>query len=361
MTLAYAKTRARWEPLYEMTQVKGDGETLATLSPDDLFADYETWLSPDFSMEGLDKTIQQSSLFESSFEVSQLEGEYARSGLKRGLELDEQLGANPFKFGMIGSSDIHTSMTTVEENNFFSKMPFQEPSADRADRPSGLFATKDYTASGLAAVWAQENTRASIFDAMQRRETYATTGSRIMLRFFGGWNFEEDDYARPDYAAVGYRKGVPMGGDMTQAPEGKAPRFMVVASKDPEGANLERVQIVKGWIGADGAAHEKVWDVKLTDGRKPDRKGKMRPPIKSTVDIDAATYTNTVGQAQIASVWEDPAFDPDQRAFYYVRVLEIPTPRWTTYDAAFYGSKRPEDIPAEQQERAYSSPIWYTP
>ncbi len=360
LTAAYAKTRARWEPIYEVTQVKGDGETHAALSPDDLFADYETWASFT-SQDNSESSFGNEIIRDTNESVEKLTGEYARSALKLGLKIEEEVGANPYKFGLIGSSDVHTSMSTIEENNFFSKMPFEEPSADRADKDSGLFATKDYAAAGLAAVWAHENTRESLFDAMQRRETYATTGPRIALRFFGGWDFDDLDHAKPNYVDIGYSHGVPMGGDLAVAPEGKAPRFLIVAAKDPGGANLERLQIVKGWVDTNGDTQEKVWDVALSDQRKPKKNGKMTPPIKSTVDLDSATYTNTVGEEQLATVWEDPSFNPGERAFYYARVLEIPTPRWTTYDAAFFERERPDGVAAEQQERAYSSPIWYTP
>jgi len=346
-TAEYAANRARWEPLYEMTQMKGDAETHPILSPEDLFADYESW--DEFNLASVPQPQT----------VDRLAGEYARSALRKGLLRESQLGVNPFKFGMIGSTDSHTSLSTVDENNFFSKEPHVEPSPERASNDESIFLGSTYAASGRAAVWAQENTRESIFDAMQRRETYATTGPRIVLRFFGGWNFDQLDADRPDYAAIGYDKGVPMGADLTAAPAGKSPRFLIVAAKDPLGANLERVQVVKGWLDSEGETREQVWDVVLSDKRKPGKM--MAPPIASTVDIKTATYTNTVGEAEMATVWEDPEFDPQQRAFYYVRVLEIPTPRWTTYDAAFYGTALPEDVPAIQQERAYSSPIWYTP
>lgn len=351
-TEEYATLRARWEPLLEVTQSKGDSETHPLLSPADKFADYERWDKKNF--------------YGTPHENWMFPYEYARSALKLGLGEEARIGVNPFKFGMIGSSDIHTSISAVAESYFWGPLWSHLPGPERIKSSASKGAEEKFilnriynTASGRAAVWAEENTRESLFDAMQRRETYATTGSRIILRFFGGWDFDKLDANRPDYAAIGYRKGVPMGGDLTRAPKGKVPRFLIVAAKDPMGANLERLQVVKGWLDVHGEAHEKVWDAVLSDKRKPGNG--MAPPIKSTVNLKTANYTNTVGEAELASVWEDPAFDPRQRAFYYVRALEIPTPRWTTYDAAFFGNDLPKDLPAIQQERAYSSPIWYTP
>lgn len=349
LSQGYAKSRSRWEPLYEVTQVKGDGEAHPILSPEDLFADYENW---DTVVPTLGVKV------EARKSRAMLAGEYARSGLLKGLVFEQRLGVNPFRFGMIGSSDIHTSLATLEEDNFFSKMPFEDPGPDRLKRKRDLFETRNYAASGLAAVWAHENTRESIFDAMRRREVYATTGPRITLRFFGGWDFDLFDHFRPDFVALGYNRGVPMGQELGPAPPDRAPRFLIVAARDPGGANLERIQLVKGWV-EDNRLREKVWDVVLSDGRQP--KDSMSPPIPSTVDRASATYTNTVGEVQMSTVWEDPDFDLAQRAFYYVRVLEIPTPRWTTYDAAFYGKPLPDGVPAVHQERAYSSAIWYSP
>ena len=347
LSKSYAETRMRWEPIYEVTQIKGDGESHPYLSPEDDFADFENWDEGNFGNPVLKK------------EKWMLQHEYARGALKLGLKQEARLGVNPFKFGMIGSSDAHTSLAAVEENNFFGKYPTDEPNSKRSHLLIPLDVTK-YGASGYAAVWATENTREAIFDAMQRKETYATTGSRIMVRFFGGWDFARDDHQRPDFVAHGYLKGVPMGGDLISAPKNQSPRFLIVASKDPLGANLDRIQVIKGWLDADGAVQEKIYNVGLSDGRKVNRKGQVQA-LKSTVDIETATYKNSIGAIQLATVWEDPDFNPEQRAFYYVRVLEIPTPRWTTYDAAFFGIKPPESIPAVIQERAYTSPIWYTP
>ncbi len=358
---AYAENRMKWEPIYEVTQIKGDGETHPMLSPTDEFADYGTWDRGSFA---------------SAKEPGMIEKEYAREAYKRGLKYEEQLGANPFKFGMVGSTDTHTSLATTEENNYFGKASLGEPSAEvfpgRFDEkitgyipdPQG----RDYAmyhfqslSSGLAAVWATENTRKSIFDAMQRKEVYASTGSRITVRVYGGWEFEEDDVVKPDFAETGYRGGVPMGGDLTNGPSGLAPKFMIRALRDPDGANLDRIQIIKGWMAPRGELQERVYDVAVSDGRKIGKDGRCQTPVGSTVDVPDASYTNKIGDPLLLGFWEDPDFDADERAFYYVRVLEIPTPRWTTYDAKFFGVDLPEGVPASQQDRAYTSPIWYTP
>ncbi len=349
LTPDYARERARWEPLVEVTQIKGDGEAHPFLSPDDPFADFETWDQGNFGMNIVPK------------ENRMLEHEYARGALKLGLELERQLGRNPFKFGMLGSSDTHTSLAAVEEDNFIGKFSTDEPARGRMTRAMKSVPSSVYAASGYMGVWARENTRESLFDAMERREVYATTGPRIRVRFFGGWNFESSDHLRPDYAAIGYRSGVPMGGDLPPGGKGAAPRFLIVAGKDPRGANLERVQLVKGWLGKDGSAREKVYDVALSGGRKPAPGGAIVPALASTVKVADATYLNSVGEPQLGAVWQDPDFDPASSAFYYVRVLEIATPRWTTYDAARYGEDLPDNVPAEIRERAYTSPIWYSP
>ena len=355
LSQAYAKMRSRWEPLYEVTQMKGDGEAHPYLSPDDEFADYETW-----DKGNLDGT--------SAKKESMLVYEYGRSALKLGLKHEANLGANPFKFGFIGSTDAHTALATAEEDNQWGKLTNKEPSNHRAELPLIPSKTPELTtwgfeqaASGYAAVWAKENTREALFEAMQRRETYATTGPRMRVRFFGGWDYESDDVHRPNFADIGYAKGVPMGGDLTAGPRGKAPSFIVQAAKDPDGANLDRVQIIKGWLDEDGATQEKVYEVAWAGNRRKNRRtGKIRA-IGSTVDVDNATYTNTIGAVDLATVWSDPDFDAAQRAFYYVRVIEIPTPRWTAYDKKFFGNEMPEKTEMVTQERAYTSPIWYTP
>jgi hypothetical protein len=352
----YAQTRAKWERLYEVTQTKGTGEAHPFLSPNDEFANFEIW-----DKGNLDGSVAKTK--------DMLEFEYARSGLKNGLKLEAQLGVNPYKFGMIGSSDAHTGLAAMEEDNFFGKTAPQEPSPERMtkaffDNPKTGVKIMDWevSASGYAAVWATENTREAIFDAMKRRETYATTGPRMLVRFFGGFDFEAKDANNRMPAQIGYAKGVPMGGELAAAPEGKAPTFLVAALKDPIGANLDRIQIVKGWLDAKGEVQETVHDVAWGDAarRKPDAKGKL-PPVGNTVDVENATWTNTIGAPELIAVWKDPAFDRSQHAFYYARVIEIPTPRWTAYDAKRFGVKPLPGTTMTLQERAYTSPIWYTP
>jgi hypothetical protein len=352
----YARLRQTWEPLYEVTQVKGDSEAHPYLSPDDAFADYETW---DFG--NLDMSEAKT--------PEMLAGEYARSGLLRGLLLEEQLGVNPFKFGLVGATDTHTGLATFDEDNFFGKFVSYEPNPNRSTHLSqsnpelGLdrFGWQD-AASGITAVWAEENTREAIYDAMARREVYATTGPRIRVRLFGGWDFADDAHLSRDLAEVGYLGGVPMGADLRARPEGaEAPRFIVYAMRDPDGANLDRVQVIKGWVDAEGQTQEQVYDVAWSDGRVPDAAG-LLPDVGSTVDLSSVpTFTNAIGATELGTVWEDPDFDPSRPAFYYVRVIEIPTPRWTAYDAARFGLTLPPEIPLVTQERAYTSPIWYTP
>jgi hypothetical protein len=351
---AYAEGRARWEPLYEATQEKGDSETHPFLSPNDEFADYETWDWGNLTMN-VAKTPDM------------LGFEYVRSALKNGLSLETELGTNPYKFGMVGSSDAHTGLAAMEEENYFGKMSSMEPDPERTSRTffKGKIANVmewEVAASGYAAVWATENTREAIFDAMERRETYATTGSRMIVRLFGGWDFAPEDAHNRLPADIGYAKGVPMGGDLGAAPGGKAPSFLVAALKDPIGANLDRIQIVKGWVGANGETQEKVYDVAWGDAdkRQPGADGKL-PAVGNTVDVAEATWTNTIGDPELITVWTDPDFDPKLGAFYYARVIEIPTPRWTAYDAKRFGLKLPPEVPMVTQERAYTSPIWYTP
>lgn len=354
----YAARRAKWEPVYEITQIKGDGEAHPMLSPEDEFADYGTWDKGSFGPEP--KTPDM------------LPREYARTAWQRGMAYQEKLGTNPFKFGVVGSTDSHTALSTAQENNFFGKVSLVEPTIDPirfAERITGRFTPDDLSddlihadglASGLAAVWARENTREAIWDALKRKEVFATTGTRIRVRVFGSFDFEEADLLRSDFAQHGYKTGVPMGGDL-YAPSGRrAPTFLIRALRDPDGANLDRIQIVKGWIASDGVLEEKVFDVAWSDDRQPLANGRL-PEVGNTVDVETATYTNSIGAPYLDTFWKDPEFDPDLRAFYYVRVLEIPTPRWTTYDAVAFGIDRPKDLEPFQQERAYSSPIWYTP
>ncbi len=348
----YVETRARREPLYEVTQIKGDGETHPFLSPDDEFADYETW-----DIGNLDVSEAKTD--------DMLAGEYAREALKRGLAIETKLGTNPYEFGMIGSTDSHTSLATAQENNFFGKHSGAEPSPRRMDHPfmeteSGRIMGWQQVASGLAAVWARDNTREALFDAMERKEVYATTGSRMMVRFFGGYEYTEADLNSREPAFAGYDKGVAMGGTLSKAPVGKAPTFMVFALRDPVGANLDRIQIIKGWMGKDGETREKVYDVAWSDGREPGKDGRL-PPVGNTVDGDTANWSNSIGASELGAVWTDPDFDAGEKAFYYARVIEIPTPRWSTYDAFRLGVELPDGAPVSTQERAYTSPIWFAP
>ncbi len=349
----YVTQRAKWEPLAEVTQIKGDGEAHPFLSPDDEFADYETWDAGNLDLSEA-KTNDM------------LAGEYAREALKRGLAIETRLGTNPYKFGMIGATDSHTSLATAEEDNFFGKHAGTEPDPKRTTEvfvktDQGQIMDWQMVASGLAAVWAKENTRESIFDAMQRKEVYGTTGPRMAVRLFGGWDYTEQDLNSRQPAFAGYEKGVPMGSDLRVMPDGAAaPSFMVFALRDPIGANLDRIQIVKGWLDAASATQEKVYDVVWSGDREPGADGKL-PAVGNTVDVVNANWTNTIGASELGTVWTDPDFDPQQKAFYYARVLEIPTPRWTTYDAFRFAVDLPDGAPTSTQERAYSSPIWYTP
>lgn len=351
----YALRRMYREPIYEVTQMKGDGEAHPSISPNDEFANFETWDKGSFGPEPK--------------KADMLPREYAREALKRGMQYEEKLGANPFKFGMIGSTDSHTGLATTTYDNFFGKVSVLEPSAKPVrfeevitGRLGGIPQRAWQTsASGLAAVWATGNTREALWDAMARKEVYATTGTRLVVRVFGGWDFKAEDVHRPDFARQGYRQGVPMGGDLAAAPAGKAPSFVIRAMRDVDGANLDRVQVVKGWLDKEGKTHERVYDVAVSDGRKIDAEGRCKDAVGNTVDVKEASYQNSIGAALLSGYWKDPAFNPRERAFYYVRVLEIPTPRWTTYDAKTFGVKIPEGCPTSIQNRAYTSPIWYTP
>ena len=348
---AYAQLRARWEPLAEVTQVKGDGEAHPFLSPNDEFANYETW---DFDNIGRTQAKED----------WMLKHEYARGALKLGLQYQSRFGTNPFKFGMIGSTDGHNSLSTTQEDNFFGKFPESEPGMARTKNAMAnnrLWQNWRIVSSGYAAVWATENTRAAIFEAMKRREVYATTGSRITVRFFGGWEYTQTDLDQPNYLDIAFNLGVPMGGDLIAEHTGKPPTFMITAAKDPDGANLDRIQIIKGWVGKDGQSHEQIYDVAWSGQRQPDPNTGKLPPVGSTVNVDLATFSNTIGAPQLGVVWSDPSFNPAQRAFYYARVLEIPRPRWTAYDAAYFDMDMPPEVPLVIQDRAYTSPIWYTP
>jgi len=356
MDRSYVEARNKWEHLYEVTQMKGDGETHPFLSPDDEFADFEIW-----DQGNLDNSVAKT--------PDMLQFEYARQALMNGLKVERDLGINPFKFGMISSTDSHTGLATAEEENFYGKVTTMEPSAERLTKVflknpiTGLVKMEwEVAAAGYAAVWAMENTRESIFDAMERRETYSTTGPRMAVRFFGGWDFTPADANDRLPADIGYAKGVPMGGDMSEAPAGKSPTFLIAALKDPIGANLDRIQVIKGWLDAKGRVHERVYDVVWsdTDKRQLNSDGKL-PQVGDTVDLANATWTNTIGDPELITVWTDPDFDAKLRSFYYARVIEIPTPRWTAYDANRYGGEPAAGTKMKVQERAITSPIWYTP
>lgn len=352
LTRGYAERRQSWEPIYEVTQIKGDGEAHPMLSPNDEFADYYTW--------------DKGSFGPGPHTDEMLPREYAREALKRGLAYEADLGVNPFRFGLVGSTDAHTAISSTQEDNYFGKVAMVEPTADPVrfeEAVTGRFTPDDpgddqvhgiAAAAGLAAVWARENTREALWDAMKRREVFATTGTRLRVRVFGGYDFTRNDMVRSDFARHGYENGVPMGGDLARSSE--PPKFLVRALRDPDGANLDRIQMVKGWLDEDGETHEIVYDIALSDGRKDGAE-----PVGNTVDIDSATYTNSIGDPFLEAWWEDPDFDPDERAFYYVRVLEIPTPTWVTFDAKFFGVTPLEEAAKIAQERAYTSPIWYDP
>jgi hypothetical protein len=372
LTREYAQTRMKWEPVVEVTQIKGDSETHPNLSPTDEFADYETY-DHLIAVEGAETRTLFSDGFlgalsakdrayieQHATRVAKV-GDYARSALLRGLVLEDRIGANPYKFGMIGSTDSHTAMASAEEDNFHGKMALDStPGTKQEDIIPGTPGW-DMGAAGLVAVFAEENTRESLFDGMRRKEVYATTGPRIQVRFFGGWDFEPGDAKARDVDATGYEKGVPMGGDLRGARRGRAPSFLVTAMKDPVEANLDRIQIVKGWLDADGMPREKVFDVALSDARRPGPDGKV-PSVGNTVDLATGRYTNSIGDTRLAAVWSDPEFDGSRRSFYYARVIQIPTPRHTLLDAIALGIDPAQTgRPATIQERAYTSPIWYTP
>jgi hypothetical protein len=352
----YAETRARWERLVEVTQTKGTSEAHPVLSPNDEFADFELWDKGNLDLSEAKKD-------------EMFRFEYAREALKNGMKLEQTLGANPYKFGMVGSTDTHTALSSAEEDNFYGKMNTGEPSAERLTNSFGATNPKtgmvymdwEMSASGRAAVWSTENTREAIWDAMDRKETYATTGPRMIVRFFGGFDFEPEDAHNRMPARIGYTKGVPMGGDLRAAPKGKSPTFLVAALKDPTGANLDRIQVIKGWVDKDGKTQERIFDVAVSGGRKIRANGRCKTSVGSTVDVANATWTNTIGTGEMITVWKDPDFESALQAFYYVRVIEIPTPRWSAYDAKFYGNKPLPGTPMVVTERAYTSPIWYTP
>jgi Protein of unknown function (DUF3604) len=353
LTKDWAEQRQAREPLFEAIQMKGQSESHPSLSPSDEFAvGYELW--------------DRGNLIQVPKKPGMLQYEYLRQALKNGLMLEKQLGVNPFKYGMASGTDTHNGLVAAEEENFFAKFVSAEPRPGRWDEDAMKFGDRvvkgwEMTAAGRTGVWATENTREAIWDAMKRRETYSTSGTNIVVRFFGGWDFAPADAQTRSPAIAGYSKGVAMGGDLKPAPAGKAPTFLVAALRDPIGANLDRIQIIKGWLGADGKPQEKIYDVIWGDAekRKPGAKG--LPAVGSTVDVATASFTNTIGDPELITVWKDPDFDAKAKAFYYARVLEIPTPRWTAYDAAYFKVKMGKEVPMVTQERAWTSPIWYTP
>jgi len=341
----YARDRMRWESLVEITQMKGTSEIRPSLAPTDEFADYE---------------IRRKLLIGTPTPPDA--GDYVRTALMRGMEIEAATGENPYRFGFIGATDGHIGMSSVDERNFTGKIATDAKLSQHLPRERPvIFPAWEMSASGLTGAWAEENTRESIFAALKRKEVYGTTGPRIALRVFGGFSFDQDDADSGDIAATGYRKGVPMGSDLTEAPRGEAVSLLIHAAKDPVGANLDRVQVIKGWLDDNDVAQQRIYDVVWSGDRVPGADGKL-PAVGNSVDIATALYTNDIGQAQLATVWTDPDFERDQTAFYYVRVIEIPTPRHSLYDAVALGID-PEitNYPATIQERAYSSPIWYTP
>lgn len=341
----YAASRSRWEPVAEITQIKGDSETHPDLSPDDDFADFETY--PYYIQRKPTPYVAAA-------------GDYLRPALGRGLVLARELGQNPYRLGLIGSTDAHTGLSSAEEDNFHGKLALDSiPDNKEVTWGRGGTAGWAMSASGMAAVWAEENTREAILAAMKRREVYATSGPRIAVQFFAGWAFDAAQLQGADLYQSATAAGVPMGGSISGA-EGRAPGFIVRAMKDPAGANLDRIQIVKGWVDASGESREKVYDVAWSPGRQRDANGKL-PPVGNTVDTGTARYTNTIGAPELAILWQDPDFDPAAPAFYYARVLQIPTPRHSLYDALALGRSSVEGQPDTIQERAYTSPIWYEP
>ncbi|MEO1437434.1 MAG: DUF3604 domain-containing protein, partial [Bacteroidota bacterium] len=343
LSKAYAEARMRNEPINEVVQIKGQSMSHPSLSPNDEFAAFELYPYT----------------FSTTFPpTSRPDGSYVRKALKDGLKIEHAIGTNPYKFGLIGSSDGHNGGGAMEENNYFGKFGNMDGDAATRIKPGEKFLrAKYFSAAGLAAVWAEENTRASIYAAMERKETFATSGPRIKLRFFAGYDFSENDLSKQDWVKNAYAKGVAMGSDLPVGKKGK-PGFLIQAVKDAEGANLDRVQVVKGWVDAFGASHEKIYNVAWSGDRTIDENGHL-PAVGNTVNVEAATYQNTIGDVQFMNYWEDPDFDPSISAFYYLRVLEIPTPRWSTFDAHSLNLPTPSDVEETIQERAWSSPIWY--
>jgi hypothetical protein len=340
--------RSELEPLSEILQIKGSSETHPLLSSLDEFADFEIA----GTVPGRDMTL------------TSVKGAYARDALRSGISMSHSEGFNPLKFGVIGSSDSHNATSPSDEEGYTGKLPMMDGSAGLRTGAAGLGLEKltparKWGSGGLAGVWAPENTREALFDAMQRRETFATSGSRIVLSVFAGWNFPNQTATSPNFDAIARDKGVPMGSTLVASGENEAPEFVVVAERDPMGANLDRIQMIKGWVDAKGESQERIYDLAWSGDRVIDSVTKRLSPVGSTVDAAAATFDNSIGLPQLRAQWKDPDFDASQEAFYYARVLEIPTPRWSTYDAAQLGTK--PMAPVSIQERAISSAIWYQP
>ncbi|MBX3707570.1 MAG: DUF3604 domain-containing protein [Pseudomonadales bacterium] len=343
---AYAARRTWNEPLVEITQQKGTSETHPALSPTDEFADFELFTE----------------LLISGGTPGKVSGSYVREAWLNGVRLQAEAGFNPFQFGVIGSSDNHSGTSAVEEGNYTGSRGPASDGTPALRQPTELWGglpRQSFSAAGLTAVWAEENTRESLFAAMRRRETYGTTGTHLRVRLFAGWELPMDLHERAEREALGYARGVPMGGVLEGPARGRSPTIVVWAARDPEGANLDRIQIIKGWT-ANGAVHERIHDVALSDPARRRSDGSVTP-VGNTVDVPGARHTNTIGSAELAAAWTDPDFDPTQPAFYYVRVIEIPTPRWTTFDAAALGVPPLDLVPATLQERAFTSPVWYLP
>jgi hypothetical protein len=342
---AWAQDRVNNEPLTEIHQLKGTSETHPLLSPTDEFAGYELL---EALLGGVERTPK-------------VHGSYIREAWQNGLGLQQTLGTNPYKMGVVGASDSHNTAAGYSQSDYFGGHGLLDatPEARLSGKKEVGANLGQLSTAGLGGVWAEENTREAIFAAMQRKETFGTSGVRIKVRLFGGWDFRPEVLNEKDWVKTGYAQGVPMGGDLPKK-GGKEPTFIVWAVKDPDDANLDRIQIVKGWTKS-GQIFEKIYDVAWSGKRKPDPVTGKVPPVGSTVDVKNATYTNTIGDVELKTVWKDPDFDPNLNAFYYARVLQIPTPRWTTYDAKKLGVPPPNFAPATVEERAWTSPIWYSP
>jgi len=348
ITAEYARRRMQWEPVVEVTQIKGDSETRSDFSPEDEFADFENY---DYYIQVGKKNDYKASA-----------ADYIRPALKRGLSIGQQVGVNPYKFGLIGSTDAHTGLSTSEEGNFWGKMA-SDSTPETKERLGVQMRSNGWnmSASGIAAVWAKENTREAIYAAFKRKEVYATSGPRLRVQMFAGWDFPEGAESSESFSVIGSQFGVPMGGDLTAGDnDGKAPVFLLRAVKDPLGANLDRLQVVKGWVDSAGQQQEKVYNVAWSDDRQLDASGNLSP-VGNTVNLSSGRYDNSIGQPEFSLRWTDPDFDPQQSAFYYVRVLQIPTPRNGLLDSLALELDEPPRGAKTIQERAYSSPIWYQP